>query len=61
MTVRPAVNLKSSVKVKGPYKFVYDDRYKHSTKALIYYVLDFSNTAVTTTSGQNYSYTNNNK
>ncbi len=41
MTVRPAVNIKSSTKVNGPYKFVYDDRYKHMEKTLIYYVLEF--------------------
>ncbi len=36
--VRPAVNLKSSTKVKGPYKFRYSINKKES---FIYYVLDF--------------------
>lgn len=39
--VRPAVNLKSSTKVSGPYKFVYDNRYQSFTKTLVYYVLEF--------------------
>ena len=54
--VRPAVNLKSSTKVTGPYKFKHNIEKKES---LIYYVLDFSGTTTSTTSttsGQNYSY-----
>lgn len=35
--VRPAVNLKSSTKVKGPYEFIYNS----NQDRLIYYVLDF--------------------
>ena len=37
--VRPAVNLKSSTRVQGPYKFEYGSKY--SRKALIYYILAF--------------------